>query len=151
MGPSPAMKQPKPLDGKTPQFSQMAKKYRFRFTAYDLFFLAGAVVAFGSNSDSYVQLYIEAIILVPLFGIPACVLALINRDPLLKLLAVGTALLFGFQILYVNDAGLSTEVLNLYARLFAASCLLAPLGVFVGLVFSTRKSRTQITETNDQR
>lgn len=132
----------KAIGWQNPQFSQMAKKYRFRFTAYALFFLAGAVVAFGSNSDSYVQLYIEAIILVPLFGIPACVLALINRDPLLKLLAVGTALLFGFQILYVNDAGLSTEALNLYARLFAASCLLAPLGVFVGLVFSTRKSRT---------
>ncbi len=130
----------------------MTKKYRFRYTAYALFFLAGAVVAFGSNSDSYVQLYIEAIILVPLFGIPACVLALINRDPLLKLLAVGAALLFGFQILYVNDAGLSTEALNLYARLFAASCLLAPLGVFVGWFFrpENRARKSQKRMTNDE-
>lgn len=36
----------KAIGWQNPQFSQMAKKYRFRFTAYDLFFLAGAVVRF---------------------------------------------------------------------------------------------------------
>ncbi len=121
----------------------MAKKYRFRYTAYALFFLAGAVVArfqwhvaaVDLDSTASIQYYVETMILVPLFWIPACVLALISRDPLLKLLAVGTALLFGFMIL------LNAEALNLYAMLFAACCLLAPLRLLVGLVFSNRNSR----------
>ena len=105
-----------------------------RWITYALFFLAGAVVArfqwhiadVDLDSTVSAQYYVETMILVPLFGIPACVGALISRDPLLKLLAAGMVLLFGFQILFEIPA----EVLNLYARLFSASCLLAPFYEF---------------------
>lgn len=104
-----------------------------RTSAYICFFIVGLIVAgfqwrvvFALDRSGLVADYLESIFLISLFAIPGIMLAINVMNPTLWFLLAATLLFFTLQFVSGTN-NLVASFLDIYARLYALSCLVGPL------------------------